>query len=158
MSNPAPTPAPVRAAAVPRDRCGMAIASDLLGDRWTMLIVREALYGVSRFDDLRADLGIPRGVLSGRLKTLVGAGILHKTPYRDGSTRLRHDYRLSDAGRALALPLLALMQWGDRHLQHRPSPLRLVSRATGEPVHIGFVSASGQPIAADAVAYAIDPT
>lgn len=135
----------------------MALACDLLGDRWTMLLIREALYGVTRFDDLQADLGAPRGILSARLKALVAAGILERFPYRDGTARVRHGYRLTLSGQGLALPLIALMQWGDRYLQHDPSPLRILSRTTGEPLQVALVAPSGQEVAPDDVTYAISP-
>ena len=136
---------------MPRDQCGMALACDLLGDRWTMLIIREAFYGVSRFDDLRADLGIPRGVLSGRLRLLVEQGVLEMRPYQAPGARQRHEYVLSPCGRDLGLALIALMQWGDRHLQDEPSPLAITDRASGEPLQVALVTPQGQAVAADDV-------
>ena len=133
----------------------MALACELLGDRWTMLVVREAFYGVTRFDDLRADLGAPRGILSARLKMLVASGILEKHPYREGKARVRHEYQLTSRGRELALPLIALMKWGDRHLQETPSPLIILSAKTGEPLDIGFVTPSGRAVPNDEVAYEV---
>lgn len=136
----------VRSAPIPLDRCGMALACDLLGDRWTMLIIREAFYGVSRFDDLRADLGIPRGILSERLKKLVRKGVMEKRPYRVGSARLRHEYHLSAQGRELGLPLIALMQWGDRHLQTQPQLLNIIERQTGEALRVGLLTENGRAV------------
>jgi DNA-binding HxlR family transcriptional regulator len=155
MSNLDTSPPVVRAAPVPRDRCGMALATELLGDRWTMLVIREAFYGVSRFEDLRADLGAPRGILSARLKDLVAHGILARHPYRADGARVRHDYRLTVRGRELALPLVALMQWGDRHLQQAPSPLQVLSRKTGEPLHIALVTPAGQAVSTEDVTYRV---
>lgn len=155
MSNPDASPPIVRAAPIPRDRCGMALACELLGDRWTMLVIREAFYGVTRFDDLRADLGAPRGILSARLKALVEAGIFARHPYREGKARLRHEYRLTPQGQELALPLIALMHWGDRHLQDEPSPLRLYSRTSGEPLHVALVTPGGQEVQNGDVTYSI---
>ena len=129
----------------------MALACDLLGDRWTMLVIREAFYGVSRFDDLRADLGIPRGILSARLKKLVADGVLARQPYREGSARVRHEYHLTERGRELGLALIALMQWGARHLQHEPSPLSITDRRTGEPLQVALVTPRGQAVAAEDV-------
>ncbi len=111
-----------------------------------MLILREAFYGVSRFEDLRADLRIPRGVLSMRLARLVAQGVLEKHPYREEKARVRHEYRLSAQGHELGLALVALMQWGDRHIQHRPSPMALVDRQTGEALTVAFVSTSGRVV------------
>lgn len=133
----------------------MALACDMLGDRWTMLLIREAFYGVTRFDDLRADLGAPRGILSARLKALVEGGILEKHPYREGTARARHEYRLTARGQELALPLIALMEWGDRHLQDRPSPLQILSRTTGKPLRVALVTPEGQAVGPDEVTYAV---
>ena len=155
MSNPPEPASVVHAAPVPRDRCGMALATELLGDRWTMLILREAFYGVARFDDLRADLGAPRGILSARLRALVEAGVLERHPYREGKARVRHEYRLSAAGMELALVLIALMDWGDRHLQAGRASLELTSRETGEPVRLAPVTPAGKPVAWDQVVYTV---
>lgn len=133
----------------------MALACDLLGDRWSMLILREAFYGVSRFDDLRADLGAPRGILSARLKALVAAGVLERHPYRDGTARMRHEYRLSARGQELALPLLALMQWGDRHLRDGQTALRLFSAQGGAPLHVALVTPDGRAVAPQDVRHAV---
>lgn len=159
MSNPvAITPASVRSAPIPRDRCGMALACDLLGDRWTMLVIREAFYGVTRFDDLRADLGAPRGILSVRLKSLVASGILERRPYREDKARVRHEYWLTARGQELALPLIALMQWGDRHLQEEPSPLRILDRITGEPLHAALVTPAGKEVRREDISYSLNDT
>lgn len=155
MSN-AQDPLPVvHAAPVPRDRCGMALATELLGDRWTMLILREAFYGVTRFDDLRADLGAPRGILSARLRGLVEAGVLERHPYREGKARMRHEYRLSARGLELAPVLIALMDWGDRHLQAGRASLEMTVRSTGEAVRLAPVAASGRPVGWEDVAYRV---
>lgn len=155
MSNAQETTDVVRAAPVPRDRCGMALATELLGDRWTMLILREAFYGVARFDDLRADLGAPRGILSARLRTLVEAGVLQRHPYREGRARVRNEYRLSAAGLELAPVLIALMDWGDRHLQAGRTSLKMTVRETGEPVRLAPVTPAGKPVAWEQVVYGL---
>lgn len=151
MSNPDPADRRIRSAPVPRDQCGMALACELLGDRWTMLIIREAFYGVTRFDDLRSDLGVPRGVLSSRLRGLVDRGVLETRPYRERGARVRNEYRLSPRGQDLGLALIALMQWGDRHLQDDPSPLAITDRATGAPLQVALVTPRGQAVAAEDV-------
>ena len=105
MSNPGPADHRIRSAPVPRDQCGMALACDLLGDRWTMLIIREAFYGVTRFDDLRSDLGIPRGVLSSRLRGLVDRGVLETRPYREqGAIVIQVPARLSNSKVSAVIP------------------------------------------------------
>lgn len=94
--------------------CSVARTLDLVGDRWSVLILREAFWGVRRFEVLQRHLGIARNVLTDRLHTLVGAGILDRVPYSDRPPR--SEYRLTPAGRDLYPALIALMQWGDAHL------------------------------------------
>ena len=80
------------------DTCNLASAIEVVGDRWTLLILRAALYGVRRFDDFQAELKCPRTVLSGRLKSLVDAGLLIKRPYKAPGKRARPEYLLSAMG------------------------------------------------------------
>ncbi|MEM9619434.1 MAG: helix-turn-helix domain-containing protein [Pseudomonadota bacterium] len=131
---------------VPLSECGMARATDLIGDRWTLLIVREALYGVTRFDAMQADLGAPRSVLSARLKHLCDIGVMTKRPYKKPGERQRHQYVLTSKGVDLALPLMALMQWGDKHLRDDAPPAQIVERASGAPCHVGLISEQGAPV------------
>lgn len=84
----------------------------LVGDKWSMLVVRDVFRGVRRFDDLQADLGVGRAVLADRLRRLTDAGILHKVPYRERP--VRHEYRLTEVGIELSPMLVALLRWGDR--------------------------------------------
>ncbi len=84
----------------------------LVGDKWSMLVVRDVFRGVRRFDDLQADLGVGRAVLADLLRRLVGAGILHKAPY--GERPVRYEYRLTEQGMELSPVLVALLRWGDR--------------------------------------------
>lgn len=144
-----PAPIPVRRAPVARADCGLAAASDLLGDRWALLVIREAFYGVSRFDDLAADLGAPRAALSDRLRTLCDAGVLEKVAYREAGRRERHEYRLTACGRDLALPLLGLMVWGDRWLRQGPPGAEAVEAGAGRPLRLALVDADGRPVEAD---------
>ncbi|WDZ83319.1 winged helix-turn-helix transcriptional regulator [Micromonospora cathayae] len=103
--------------------CSIARALDVIGERWTLLIVRDALLGITRFDGFLRSLGISRNILADRLNTLVGAGVLDRVPYQDRP--LRHEYHLTDRGRELVPVVLALMQWGDRHLAGSAGPPRL---------------------------------
>ena len=102
-----------RRSPVPPDTCNLARAIDLIGDRWTLLILRAALYGVRRFDDFQSELGCPRTVLSGRLKKLVDAGLLTKKAYKALRKRARPEYVLSATGLSLRPILIGLTQWGD---------------------------------------------
>jgi DNA-binding HxlR family transcriptional regulator len=93
--------------------CSIARTLELVGERWTLLIIRDAFRGLHRFDDYQASLGIARNVLSDRLGRLVDAGIFERVPYQDRPERF--EYRLTTKGRELSVPLLALMHWGDRY-------------------------------------------
>jgi DNA-binding HxlR family transcriptional regulator len=131
------------------------MAAQLLGDRWSLLILREAFYGVTRFEDLRADLNAPRAALSQRLETLVEFGILSRVPYREAKSRTRHEYRLTDVGQDLALVLIALMQWGDRHLRDDAPPLKVIEKSTGESLSVALVNTRGRIVHLDDVAQTI---
>jgi DNA-binding HxlR family transcriptional regulator len=90
--------------------CPIARTTDLIGDWWTPLILREAFSGVRRFDDFQERLGVPRAVLTQRLNRLVDDGLLHRVP--DDDRPSRHDYRLTDKGRAFWDVLAAMWRWG----------------------------------------------
>jgi DNA-binding HxlR family transcriptional regulator len=87
----------------------------VVGERWTLLVLREAFLGLRRFDDFQRAIGCARNVLAARLATLVKHGVLRRVPYREPGRRLRHEYRLTQKGRDLAPGLIALTQWGDRY-------------------------------------------
>lgn len=103
-------------------RCALASALEVIGERWTLLIVRDAMYGVRRFGDFQAHLDIPKAVLSQRLAALVEAGVLERRRYQE--TPPRDEYVLTPVGHELWLPVLALAQWGERNLATR-GPLRV---------------------------------
>ena len=102
------------------ETCSIARAMEILGERWTFLILREAFYGVRRFSDMQRNLGIARNMLSTRLQTLVGAGVLERRLYQQEPER--YEYRLTEAGRDLYPAIVALMRWGDKHLQGELGP------------------------------------
>lgn len=91
--------------------CSIARTLDVIGERWSMLIVRDAFYGVRRFDDFRADLGLARNVLSDRLAKLVDRGVFERRLYEERPPR--YEYVLTAKGRALLPVMLAMMAWGD---------------------------------------------
>jgi len=148
MTNSAPKSDITREAIISVEDCGGAKALDILSDRWTWLIVREALYGVSRFDDMRSDLDIPRSVLTSRLKKLVEGGVLETREYKDPGARARTAYFLTEKGQALAPVFIALMQWGDTHLRGGRKSLALQDRRTGLNVRSALV-----PLGAEVVPY-----
>jgi DNA-binding HxlR family transcriptional regulator len=110
--------------------CSVARAMDILGERWTFLILREAFYGVRRFSDMQRNLGIARNILSARLHTLVASGVLERRRYQEEPER--HEYRLTTAGRDLYPALIAIMRWGDDHLSGHAPPVEL-RHCCGEP-------------------------
>jgi DNA-binding HxlR family transcriptional regulator len=108
--------------------CSVAQCLETVGDSWTMLIVRDAFKGVTRFDEFQENLGVPRNTLRDRLAKLVDSGVLVKVPYSDHPPR--YDYLLTDAGRDLWPVLTAMRQWGDQH--GRPDgPIRMAHAACG---------------------------
>ncbi|MFR9804033.1 winged helix-turn-helix transcriptional regulator [Pseudonocardia sp. RS010] len=96
--------------------CSVARTAALIGDAWTVLVLRDMFNGVRRFDDLAGHLGIARNVLARRLAGLVEAGLAEKVPYREPGRRERQEYRLTPAGKDLRTVMTALRDWGDRHL------------------------------------------
>lgn len=104
--------------------CSVARTLELVGERWTLLIIRDAFLGVRRFGDFAERLGIARNVLQDRLERLVEAGILEKVPYQERP--LRHEYRLTDMGRDLWPSIVALLQFGDKHLATPAGPPMLL--------------------------------
>src|SRR3954454_710700 len=97
--------------------CSIARGMEILGERWTFLILREAFYGVRRFSDMQRNLGIARNILSTRLQNLVSAGIFERRLYQEEPER--YEYRLTQAGRDLYPAIVTLMRWGDGRLQGR---------------------------------------
>src|SRR6478672_4837769 len=101
--------------------CSIAGALEIVGERWTLLIIRDAFLGLRRFDEFRESLGIARNVLSDRLNKLVEEGIFEREPYGDRPDRF--DYRLTRKGLDLHVALVGLRQWGDRYLYDKPPTL-----------------------------------
>ncbi|MEV8388114.1 helix-turn-helix domain-containing protein [Streptomyces chartreusis] len=100
--------------------CSVARTAQLLGDHWTSLILREAFYGVRRFDCFQGSLGIARNTLAERLRHLVGMGLLAKRPYQNEPTR--YEYVLTEKGREFFPVLMAMVVWGDRWLAEDQGP------------------------------------
>ena len=112
--------------------CSLAQALEAIGERWSLLILREAFYGRTRFSQFLEELGISRNILSSRLNHLVEEGILEK---RMATETAHTEYVLTDAGRSLRTVIVSLIQWGDEYRPH-PDGLRreLVDRDSGEPL------------------------
>lgn len=111
----------------PSQVCSIARALEVVGERWTLLILRDAVLGIERFDDFQSSLGIATNVLTNRLKLLCDEQVLERVP--DGERPGRPKYVLTAKGRELAPALLALMKWGDRHYPEPGGPPRLTLHA-----------------------------
>jgi DNA-binding HxlR family transcriptional regulator len=147
----------IRRSPVAMRHCNLSKSFELIGDRWTLLILRSALYGVRRFDDFQADIDVPRSVLSNRLAGLVESGIMERREYREDGQRARVEYPLTRMGRALGLPFFAMTEWGDKWLGEPPSPYRLHSKVSGQRLTVALVDEDGRPVAKSDVEMSIDP-
>jgi DNA-binding HxlR family transcriptional regulator len=129
----------------PRRPDGIEHAADILGDRWRILVLREAFYGVRRYGEMVRNLGIARNVLASRLKTLVDDGLLERRRYRRDPDW--YEYVLTDAGRDLYGAIVALLHWADLHVPNDGEQLRLTHRPCGKHTHAEVVcSACGKPL------------
>ncbi len=130
-----------------RSRCSVAGTLAVVGEKWSLLVLREAFLGVRRFADFQRQLGAPKAVLTDRLGTLVEQGILRRVPYQAEGERQRHEYRLTTKGLDLYPTLVALMQWGDRYLaDDGVPPLALEHRGCGSPVRLALVCDEGHEL------------
>jgi DNA-binding HxlR family transcriptional regulator len=116
--------------------CSVAQCLEVIGEWWTMLIVRDAFLGVRRFDEFQSRLGIARNVLTQRLGKLVDAGVLERRPYQDKPPR--HEYVLTDRGRDLWPVLNAMRQWGDRHAAPDGAPVKVVHTSCGHAAELAL--------------------
>jgi DNA-binding HxlR family transcriptional regulator len=136
------------------DNCRIGRALDVIGERWSLLVLREVFQGIRRFDQLTVRTSIPRQMLTDRLDRLVAEGLLRREPYQDPGQRRRHEYRLTDKGIDLYPVLLALQAWGNTYLADDDGPpIEFVHRDCGEPLdqvlrcHAGHEVASNRQIA-----------
>lgn len=113
--------------------CPIARAMAVVGDRWTLMILRDCMMGIRRFDQFQDSLGITRHLLSERLKKLESLGLLRRQPYQERP--VRHEYRLTRAGKEFAPVMLALADWAGRNLpSDLPQPFEFVLRDSGAPI------------------------
>jgi DNA-binding HxlR family transcriptional regulator len=128
--------------------CSIARALEVVGERWTLLIIRDAFLGLRRFDQFQESLGIARNVLTDRLARLVQEGILERVRYSERPER--YEYRLTAKGRDLAITLAGLRQWGDKYLSEKPP--RITRRKSDKrKVVAGFVPNGTQVLGADEI-------
>lgn len=127
--------------------CNIAAALEVVGDRWSLLVVRELLYGQQKFTEIVNNTGAPRDILAVRLRKLEEHGVLDKEPYSQHP--LRYAYRLTTAGRALLPVLLTLKQWGQDHVRDgQPDSVRLIHKHCHHEVAVGVhCRACGDPLA-----------
>ena len=127
--------------------CSLARTLSVVGDRWTLLVLRECFLGTRRFDAFEQRLGITRHLLADRLKTLVRAGVLNKVAYQQRP--LREEYRLTDKGRDLYPVIMSLVNWGDRYMSDENGPpIRHIHRTCGKPLRAQLVcSVCAEPLA-----------
>ncbi|WP_082960421.1 MULTISPECIES: helix-turn-helix domain-containing protein [unclassified Mycobacterium] len=126
------------------DACSMSKVLELLSTKTAFQVVRELFFGTTRFEDFVERIGTSAPAVSRALKQLESAGIVVRVPYREPGRRARDEYRLTDAGEDFLPVFLALVQWGDAHLQDGAAPLAFVDADTGRAVRVR-VSAGDDP-------------
>lgn len=127
--------------------CSIQRTLDVIGEKWTVLVLREAFNGVRRFDAIRDHLGVSDSVLSDRLRTLVRADVLEAATYREPGRRARKEYRLTAKGLDLYPVMIALLRWGDRYCAGPEGPpLEVSHRDCGEPVRVVVECATGHSV------------
>lgn len=146
----------IRRSPVPPACCNLWKAFELIGDRWTLVILRSALYGVRRFDDFQNELDVPRSVLSNRLARLVENGLMQRQEYREEGQRARIEYPLTKKGQSLGLSFTALTEWSDHWIGKGSGPLALRSKATGKKLFIALVDEHGNLARSDEVEMVIN--
>ena len=136
--------------------CSVAQCLEVVGEWWSLLIVRDAFLGVRRFDDFQARLGISRNILNQRLRKLVENGVLDRVPYQDNPPR--SEYRLTDKGRDLWHVLTAMRQWGDRWAAPDGPPLNMRHSGCGRVVKaVPACSHCGEPLSLRSVTFEPGP-
>ena len=126
--------------------CSIARALEVVGDRWTLLIIRDVVLGLRRFDQFLDSLGVASNVLTDRLNRLVEEGILERVRYNERPQR--YEYGLTKKGRELGVALLALMQWGDHYLSDKP-PRIARRRSDGSQVSVRLLGEDGTAVMPD---------
>jgi DNA-binding HxlR family transcriptional regulator len=129
------------------DGCTIGRTMAILGEKWTVVVLREVFNGIRRFDDMRVRTGIPRQVLANRLAGLVERGVLRREPYQEPGSRVRHEYRLTPMGFDLYPILITMIAWGNRYLADPEGPpLEFAHRDCGEQVAAEVRCAAGHRI------------
>lgn len=122
------------------EACPVARGLSVIGDRWTMLILRDCFLGIRRFEQMQHRLGITRHVLADRLRKLEADGVLRREPYQERP--VRYEYRLTDEGKSLYPVLVTLIDWANNHVPFAQGPsIALLDRDTNEPVAPKLINA-----------------
>lgn len=129
------------------EECPVARAMGVVGTRSAILVLREALFGTTRFDDFAERVGITAASASVRLKELVEAGLLERHPYREPGQRERLEYRLTPMGRDLAPVVFGLYRWGSKYLFPDGPPIEMTHTECGHPLRIRVACTHGHPVA-----------
>lgn len=133
--------------------CAIARSLEVVGQKWSLLVVHEAMLGTTRFADFRARLGVAPDVLTDRLSRLVEQGVLERRAYREPGERERAEYLLTPAGRDLMPLLTAMLQWGDAHRPvEGPTVGVTVEKAARTPVRLAYLDSDGHELTVDQVA------
>jgi DNA-binding HxlR family transcriptional regulator len=132
----------------PDQNCSVARTLEIVGERWTLLIVRDAFLGRRRFDEFQESLGIARNVLTDRLTRLVEEGILERVRYSERPER--HEYHLTPKGRDLQIAMAGLRQWGDKYLSEKP-PRIMRRKSDRRPVIAAFVPKGAEVLRPDEI-------
>lgn len=128
--------------------CTIGAALDIVGEKWTFLVLREAFNGVRRFDDIRRRISAPRQILSDRLNRLVGDDLLRRVPYQEPGQRARSEYRLTEKGLELFPVIVSLLEWGNKYAASPEGPVvELTHRDCGAPVRLQLACAEGHAVA-----------
>jgi DNA-binding HxlR family transcriptional regulator len=125
--------------------CSVARSLQIFGEKWTLLVLREAFLGAKRFEEFHRVLGCARNLLTDRLRALVDEGLLARVPYKVPGARMREAYELTDKGREAFPILVALMEWGDRYAADPAGPAAVLRSAVdGSPVRLTFIDEVGR--------------
>lgn len=137
----------------PEPRCQVVRTLDIVGEKWALLIVRDALRGRTRFSEFRESLGAPTDILAARLVSLVESGILEKRAYRESGSRERSSYHLTEAGRGLQIVIAAILEWNDRFDPALTGPgSMVVDPADGTALRLVFCGPDERLVTPDDVA------
>ena len=130
-----------------RQLCPVVQAMSQVGDKWTLLLLRESYLGFRRFDQFQKNLGISKSVLTQKLKSMVETGLLEKKKYQVENARARYEYHLTDKGRDFSKVIISLLEWGNKYLKDNTKPtLAIVEKKSLTPIKMTPVTHDGKSI------------